>query len=93
MGALLCVCMSGGLLGFARMVLTAALSIATPVATHVTCLGMEAFPSADQLLSDSLLFHCYLFRESGNCKSIWNSIFLCGTSFKFWHLETIFSHK
>lgn len=47
LGALLCICMSGGLLGFAMIVLAADLSMATPVATPVTCLGTEAFPSAD----------------------------------------------
>lgn len=75
MGDLLYVCVSGGLLGFAMIVLAAALSIVTPVATHVTCLGMEA---SQVLISCCLTVYCsiaFLFRESGNSKSIWNNIF------------------
>lgn len=54
--------------------------------------GNGGFPSADQLLSDSLLFHCFLFGESGN--SIWNNIFFpvaLPSNFGTWNVYPVIS--
>lgn len=76
------------------IVLAAALSIVTPVATHVTCLGMEA---SQVLISCCLTVYCsiaFLFRESGNSKSIWNNIFFpvaLPSNFGTWNVYPVIS--